>query len=213
MEGTRQIRIEHKLNSNPQRRLELLLAANAEIAKWKAVYPTRSVEIERSLMTHPLDATQVFKYLGAMLGTFPTAAFFLSFLLSTTGADKGLAAALLAVVTIACTVTGYHSGKVVGTLMTAIGKRSLSFGLLAVPFLGFAWGAVSGAAGGVFIFVIGAFFGAFIGGAVGAAALTAFFLLYRKLTIAGMLELKHFLPVASGVTFSICAYILSFLGG
>jgi hypothetical protein len=51
-----------------------------------------------------------------------------------------------------------------------------------------------------------------IGGAVGSVALTSFFVLYRMLTVAGMFELKHFLPIATGITFTICAFILSFTG-
>ena len=219
MERTRQFRIEHRLNSYPDRsanvekRLELLLAANAEIAKWKAEYPSRAIEIERSLMTNPLTARQAFAYLGAMLGTFPPASFFFLYLFSASAsAELTWAVGLLLFVTFITAVTGYHTGKVVGSLITNINKRSLSFGLLTVPLVGLAWGAVSGANGGLFLFIIGAFFGALIGGAVGAVALTAFFLMYRKLTVAGMIELKHFLPVAAGITFTICAYILSFAG-
>ena len=196
-----------------EKRLDLLLAANDEIAKWKVKFPTSTVEVERSAMTRPMDARQTYAFLGLMLGTFPPATFFLLFLLSQSERIETWVIGLLTLVTLATATTGYHSGKIVALLISNISRRSLTFGLLTVPLVGLAWGIVSGAAGGVFIFLIGAFFGALIGGAVGAVALTAFFLIYRKLTIAGMIELKHFLPVAAGITFSICAFVLGFAEG
>jgi hypothetical protein len=189
----------------------LLLAANAEIAAWKAAYPTRRIEIERSLMTNPLGAERTFANLGLMLGTLPPAAVFLAIRLSSNSIE-GLFLALFVWVTMVTGLVGFHSGRAVGQLIDSMKYRSLSFCLMFVPLIGLAWGAICGAAGGIFIFLIGAFFGALIGGAVGAVALTAFFLIYRMMTIAGMIELKHFLPIAAGITFTICAFILSFVG-
>ena len=194
---------------NVHNRLEWLLEANAEIAKYKAEFPTRTTELELAMMKRPLTAEQTFAWFGAMLGTFPPATLFGMFLVSSDGPEPALVAALLGFVTAVTAVAGYFLGKIVAALITNIRRMSLSSSLLLVPLVGFCWGAVSGAAGGVFLFIIGAFFGGAIGGAVGAVALTAFFLLYRKLTVAGMIELKHFLPLSFGVTFTICAYLLS----
>lgn len=215
METTHQLSLEHRMMYYPdpgldlENRLQWLLAANAEMAKHKTEFPTRAIELERAMMKRPLNAKQTFSWLGAMLGTFPPATLFAMFLVSSNGPEPAIVVALLGLVTAVTAVTGYFSGKVVAQLVTNIRRISLSTSLLLVPLVGFLWGAVSGAAGGLFLFIIGAAFGGAIGGAVGAVALTAFFLLYRKLTVAGMIELTHFLPLSLGVTFTICAYLLS----
>ena len=64
--------------------------------------------------------------------------------------------------------------------------------ILALPFLGLLWGIVSGGAGGIIVFIIGAFFGALLGGIVGSVALPAFTILHRSLKKGEMIELKHF---------------------
>jgi hypothetical protein len=218
MEITDPFNIDHQLTTDASPRsveesLGLLLAANAEIAKRKLLYPTRQVELEAAMMSRPIDFRQTYAYLGLMLGLFPPASFFLLFLIS-----KGMLAkdelwilALLIWVNAITAVVGYFSGKVVGSALSNIGKRSFSFFALVTPLIGLLWGGLSGAAGGVFIFVIGAFFGAFIGGIVGAAALPVFLLIHNLLKCGDMIELKHFLPISAAVTFSICAFILSFL--
>ena len=80
--------------------------------------------------------------------------------------------------------------------------------LPALALIGLLWGAVSGAAGGVIVFFFGAFFGAVLGGIVGSVALPLFTVFHRWLKKGESIELKHFLPVAFGVTFVICGFIL-----
>ncbi len=213
MEITDPLNIEHQLNSlcdfNNDDRLNVLLEANALIARSRALYPTRQVELEHSAMRRPLDRRKAFAFLGLLLGSVPPASVFLLLPLSNgTRHIEAWLIALLCWVTMVTTVTGYLTGKKVGTLMAKIQQRTYSFAIPIVPLLGFAWGAVCGAAGGIFIFVIGALFGAVIGGVVGAVALSVFAPLYRLLSIAGEIELRHFLPIAAGVTFTISAFIL-----
>jgi len=197
---------------NPKGRLNLLVAANAEIIRRKQLFPTRHIELEVNSMSNPLDFRRVYSYLGLMLGLFPPASFFLLFLVPKGGPrDNGWIIWLLLWVNLVTTVAGYFSGKVVGAILSNLGKRSFRFFAFLAPLIGFLWGGVTGATGGVFIFVIGAFFGAVIGGIVGAVALPAFLLIHHLVKRGDMIELKHFLPIASGVTFSICAYILRFL--
>jgi hypothetical protein len=70
------------------------------------------------------------------------------------------------------------------------------------------WGIIAGGSGGLIIFLVGAFFGAFVGGTVGAVALPAFAVFHRVLKRGDVMEYKHFLPLALGVTLTICSFIL-----
>ncbi|NNE98413.1 MAG: hypothetical protein HKN25_05255, partial [Pyrinomonadaceae bacterium] len=70
------------------------------------------------------------------------------------------------------------------------------------------WGVLSGGAGGLFIFLIGAVFGAMIGGMVGSVGLSAFAILHRILKRGDLMSRDLFYPLAFGVTFAICALIL-----
>jgi hypothetical protein len=67
---------------------------------------------------------------------------------------------------------------------------------------------VTGAAGGIFIFIIGALFGAILAAMVGSIAVPAFTIFHRLLKRGEMIERKHFLPLAFGITFIITAFIL-----
>lgn len=195
------------------KRLDVLLAANAAIARHKKLYPTRQTEIEVLTMRHPLDMPRAFSYLGLMLGLFPPATLFGAFLtgLGSTNQSGGFAFLLLMWVTFVTSAVGYFLGRIVGGELAKFEGRSFNFLLLATVIAGFLWGAASGAVGGVFIFIFGLFFGAAIGGVVGAIALPVFYL-FRSLVKSGkMIELRHFLPIAFGTTFSICALILHLL--
>lgn len=191
------------------RRLHILLALNSEIAKQKAMFRSAAERLDASLMRHPLAFEKTFAYFGLLLGTFPPATFFLSFVISSR--VNGLHPAipiLLLFVNLVTAVTGYFSGRIVGTIVGKFEKSSRSRIALIMPLIGFAWGAVCGWIGGIFIFVIGAFFGAFLGGAVGAVALPVFVGFHRWLKRGDFMDRRHFLPVAFGVTFTISSFIL-----
>ena len=115
---------------------------------------------------------------------------------------------VFAIVNLIAAVVGYFSGKVVGKLVGELEKMSWTSMLLILPFLGLLWGILAGGAGGIIIFIVGAIFGAAIGGAVGAAALPAFTVFHRLLKKGDLIEGRQFLPIAFGVTFVICAFIL-----
>ena len=75
--------------------------------------------------------------------------------------------------------------------------------------MGFAWGAITGAAGGAICFGIGAIFGALYAAPVGTLAFILFTPLHRLLARGGMIDARHFWPLACGVTMTITALILS----
>ena len=193
--------------------LNVLREANAKIAQKKSFYPTRESEIAIFSLSAKLDFKRTYAFLGAMLGIFPPASFFILFIAESnpTAIEIWVIALLIGVNTITGFV-GYFFGKVVGSLLHDRNNRSLTFYIFFLPFLGLLWGAIAGAAGGVFLFVIGAFFGAIIGGTVGMLALPAFYAMHRLLKQGEYLELKYFLPVATGIVYSIFAFILGYIG-
>ena len=218
MEITDPLNIYDQLNWNGsdesvEQNLHILREANTKIAQRKSFYPTRDSEIAANSLSLKLDFKRTYSYLGAMLGVFPPASFFALFITASnpTNVEVWIIALLTGVNTVTA-VVGYFFGKVVGNLLYDRDNRSLAFYILFLPFLGFLWGVIAGAVGGVFLFIVGAFFGAIIGGTVGMIALPAFYAMHRLLKHGEYLEMKYFLPVATGIVYSICAVILSYIG-
>ncbi len=141
-----------------------------------------------------------------MLGAFPPAALFLRFAFE--GKVDGWVFGVMFIINLISAVVGFFSGKIVAKIVRYIENNSWSVMLLALPFIGMLWGGVSGAAGGIVVFIFGAFFGAILGGMVGSVALPIFTIFHRLLKKGESIELKHFLPIAFGVTFVICGFIL-----
>lgn len=217
MEITDPLNIYDKLdNSNTDEavahNLEVLRDANAQIALRKSFYPTLESKRAVSSLRLKLDFKKTYAFLGAMLGIFPPAALFALFIVESNAPSEIWLVALLLGVNAVTAFVGYFFGKVVGSLLYDRDNRSLTFYLFFLPFLGFLWGAIAGAVGGVFLFIIGAFFGAIIGGTVGMLALPTFYAMHRLLKHGEYLELKYFLPIATGIVYSICAVIISFIG-
>lgn len=157
-------------------------------------------------MRNPLSIEETYSYFGLMLGAFPPAAMFIRAALE--GRLAGWVVGVMLVVNLISSVVGYFSGKVIARNIRFLENTSWSLMILALPFLGLLWGILAGAAGGVVIFFVGAFFGGILGGLVGAAALPLFTVLHRLVKKGESIERKHFLPLAFGVTFMICGFIL-----
>jgi hypothetical protein len=191
-------------------RLDILLEANAAIAREKALYGSEREELEAEMMSNPFSPEKAFAYFGLLLGVFPPLALFLRFFLEMGPNRTGEVwmIGIFFIVDLLSAIVGFFTGKLVGKMMRNLEARSWSVLLLAAPLVGLVWGILSGGAGGIIIFVIGAFFGAILGGAVGMVALPAFAVLHRLLKRGDMIEQRHFLPLAFGITFTICSFIL-----
>lgn len=195
-------------SDDTQKRLEILNKELSEIANERALYRNEDERLRASMMKSPVKTQKAVAYFGAMLGLFPPCAIF-SKAIVTGGASLELSAVLmLTLVNIICAVTGYYSGKMIGKSLVSLEKLSWSKMLFAAPFLGILWGLMTGAAGGLPVFIIGAFFGAFIAAMVGAAALPAFAIFHRLMKKGDVIEEKHFFPIAFGLTAIITAFIL-----
>ena len=187
--------------------LDILLSANAEIDKEKIIFRNENEKLDVELMRHPIQVDKAFAYFGFLLGTFPPAAFFLKYFLQSNRVEPGIVF-LLIFVNIVCAVVGYFSGKIVGNIVHKLENLSWNLMLVLLPFVGLVWGIITGGAGGIFIFVIGAVFGAIIAAIVGMVAIPAFTIFHRFLKKGDLIERNHFLPIAFGITFVISAYIL-----
>lgn len=167
-------------------------------------------KLEAELMKTPLTIEKTYAYLGLLLGTFPPAAFFVKFALDSRiwQSDGAWIIGVLFIVNLISAIVGYFSGKFIAVSVREMEKYSWRMMLLAAPFIGMLWGIIAGGAGGVIIFIFGAIFGAFLGALVGGAALPVFTIFHRLLKKGEMIELKHFLPLAFGITLTICSFIL-----
>lgn len=193
-----------------RQRLDFFLAANAETDRQRAMFGSEREETEAALMKNPLSLEKTFAYFGLLLGTFPPAAFFTKFVIDSNilQNDGAWILGVLFIVNLVSAVVGYFSGKFIAVSVRELEKYSWQAMLLIAPFIGMVWGIIAGGAGGAVIFIFGAFFGALLGSLVGGAALPVFALFHRWLKKGEMIELKHFLPLAFGITFTICSFIL-----
>lgn len=197
-------------NELTQKRLNALLAANAETAREKSIFRSEQEKTAAALMENPLSAEKTFAYFGLLLGMFPPLAMFIRFF-----SEKGIfrgedfwILGVVAVVNLISAIVGYFSGKLIAKIVCEVEKWSWRQMILALPFIGIFWGMMAGGAGGIIIFVVGAFFGAALGALVGSIALPVFTLFHRSLKKGDQIDLKHFLPIAFGITFIISAFIL-----
>ncbi len=191
-------------------RLDLLLAADIETVREKKLFRSEHEKTEAALMKNPLSSVQTFSYFGLIIGTFLPAAMFTRFLIDSRGlrSEDVWILGILAIVNIISAVVGFLSGKLIGKIVREVETYSWWNMLLLLPFIGAFWGIITGGAGGIIIVIIGAFFGALLGGMVGSVALPAFTIFHRLLKKGDMIDRKHFLPLAFGITFIICGFIL-----
>lgn len=199
-----------KDNELVYRRLNNLLALNAKTANEKVLFKSEQEKLEAELMSYPLDTKKVFAYFGLLLGTFPPASIFAKFIIDAPNFrfEDTWVFGVMFIINLLTAIVGYFSGKLIGKMISDVENHSWLKMLLILPFIGIFWGILAGGAGGVVIFLFGALFGAFFGAMVGAVAVPLFTAFHRLLKKGEMIENKHFLPLAFGVTFTVCAFIL-----
>lgn len=193
-----------------RRRLNTLLALNADTERKNNRKVTEKDRLDALAMKHPLTAQQAFAYYGILLGIFPPAAVFAKFFINNGNMriEDLWILGLVVIINLIASITAFFSGKVIGKIIGDLENLSWTKMLIILPFIGMLWGGISGAAGGIIIFVFGAIFGAMIGGAVGTFALPIFTILHRFLKRDDKIDRRHFLPIAFGSTFIISAFIL-----
>lgn len=169
------------------------------------------------LMSHPVSVKKAYAMLGMLLGSLPPAAIFTRLfgygvgagLLNMTNRDGWLLFLCLAM-NVGCCLGGYAMGSSLGSAAQKLERGSWSSMLIVMPFVGAAWGTVTGVAGGFFLFGIGAFFGWAFGLPVGLIGFLAFSIIHRILERGGMIEARHLAPLACGIAAIITALVLGF---
>jgi hypothetical protein len=176
-------------------------------------YPAHEPELE--MMRRPLTAQTAYQWLGLMLGAAPPAAIFARlFRYGFQGQGFGSYDAqalffLLLMMNLVCALMGFVMGRAVSGSALAVERRSRSKMFIFLAVLGTAWGAATGAGGGLFFFGFGALFGALFAIPVGIAAFVVFGALHRWLERGGMIEARHFWPIAIGIVSVITMLIAS----
>ena len=203
----------HKCNSRDsdrfvERRLEHLLRLNAEISRQKSLLKNDEQRRKVRLMTRPIDSRHAFGYFGLMIGSLPPLAIVLNFLSSKGYESTGLLL-LIAAAGVVAGIIGFQLGqRFVPGALRYISSFRASGRLHLWIILGLAWGALSGAAGGLVIVLIGSIPGAIVGSMVGAIAVPVMVALHSSVRVGDFIETKHFLPIAFGITLSVCAFLL-----
>jgi len=167
------------------------------------------------LMRHGISSERAFGLFGLLLGTIPTTAILTRLLgfgivegIQFIAPAGGALFFLCLVITVVCAVVGYAMGSALSRNALQLEHESLSRVVELLPLLGAGWGGVTGLAGGFFFFGFGAFYGFFHGLLVGSAGFLMFASLHRALECGGMIERRHFLPIAFGISAAIAAFII-----
>lgn len=196
-------------------RLNWLLRANALEAERARLFRFAGEEEQMLLMRKPVSAEKAYALFGLLLGALPPAAIFTRLLGYGIGGGslhitKGSGAIffLCLLMNVVCALVGYWLGIGLSHAALKLERQSWFRVFLLMPLLGAAWGGLAGLAGGVLFFGIGALFGAACAIPIGATAFLLFAVFHRLLERGGMIETRHFLPLACGITAIITALVL-----
>jgi hypothetical protein len=212
MQGSRTtIGLQRPLEGNDlYARLNWLLVVNEQAERRSKLFRHAAEEQEFLLMRRPLDTLRVFALFGLMMGLFPPAAIFIK--IFGYGIGRHNSSALLFIVcllmNLTCAGMGYVMGGAFSRSIESLERSSWTSMLIRLPLIGAGWGVVTGFAGGLIFIGIGAIFGAIFAIPIGALAFTLFATLHRALLRGGMIDARHFWPLASGATLFTAALVL-----
>jgi hypothetical protein len=162
------------------------------------------------LMSRPASSYEAFALFGALTGLFPPAAIFARiFGYGLTDKFNFTLFVVCVWMTVVCCLVGYVMGGYVGKRMEALERRSWAVKIFCAIAYGMLWGLLTGGTGGFIFIIIGAVFGALIAMPIGALAFGLFVPLHRLLARGGMIDRRHLLPLAFGITVAIAAAILA----
>ena len=170
-------------------------------------------EAEMLLMHHPIGTQKAYAIFGLLLGALPPLAIFWRivgghFLYDGPRALASGLSILLMTMSAICCFVGKRMGALVGRWMEDEGQAAVLWRFFMSLILGLLWGLVTGAAGGLPAFGIGAIYGAICAAFVGMLAFPPFTLFHSLLARGGMIDARHFWPLACGIVMVITALIL-----
>lgn len=196
------------------RRINFWLAENEEFERRRALFRDPREELDSLLIQFPVNTTQSYGMLGLFLGAFPPAAYFIR--MGNYGMDalgtSGSPALFLIVLfmNVICTLVGYKIGQVIGQRMHKPERGPWSNMIVVSVLWALFWSLVTGFSGGAIAFIVGGFAGVLFALPVALAAFPAFAIIHRLIERGGLIERKHLVPVAMGISLTISAFILSY---
>jgi hypothetical protein len=177
------------------------------------------VEEEVLSMRRPLTTERAYRYFGLLLGALPPAAIMLRILAAEVSrrsplyeSDWQLIYATLffgLVINLTCALVGQVRGAKVARRIERAERGTWAKTLLAALLSGVAWAVVTGGFGGAMFVLIGAVFGVVCALPVALVGFPVFTVCHRLLARGGMIDARHFWPVACGVAALLAALILS----
>ena len=194
-----------------QSRLNWLLQANQLETSRQHHFLSALEEEELLMMLYPISTERAFALFGMLLGLLPPAAIFFKLIGGAVNhlySQPGWLLLLLCMNAICC-LAGAWMGSKLSKMVATVERDFWGLMLIESLIIGFIWGAATGALGGVIAYGIGALFGAAFAIPVGALAFLLFMPLHRLLTRGGMIDARHFWPLACGVVMIITALILN----
>jgi hypothetical protein len=198
-------------NERVEASLNWLLEVNQWEANQQRIFRSTLEEEEMLLLRRPLPMRQAYALFGLLLGTCPPAAIFIKacgYGIAMGQRDSSGAIALCLVMNVICAFVGGWAGSALARKIGELERDSWIKMLIFSPLMGLAWAIPTGAAGGAIVFLIGSIFGAIVAMPVGLLAFVMFMPLHRLLARGGMIDARHFWPLACGVVMFISALIL-----
>jgi hypothetical protein len=192
--------------------LTALLEINAAEHARRQLFRHPHDEEQMLLMRHPLTMREAYGTLGALLGVLPPAAIFhkiFGYVFDGhNNGDPSLMIVMCLAMNIVCGLVGWRMGRRMGVWLDNMERLSWHRTILNAIIAGLCWGVVTGGAGGLVYFGLGAIFGFICAVPVGVYAFVLFTTLHRTLARDGMIDARHFWPLACGITLTISALIL-----
>jgi hypothetical protein len=204
--------------ADPCARLNWLTHWNAEAERHAILFPDAREEEQVRLMRRPVATREAFKRFGLLLGAFVPAALF--YRMFNYGVDEDGSSferlyfplffpLLLWTMNVVCCLMGWKMGGVFGAKIDDYERASWHRMCASAAGAGALWGITTGSVGGVLFFGFGSLFGALIALPFGILGFLLFTVFHRLMSHGGMIDARHFWPLACGVVLIITALILS----
>lgn len=192
-------------------RLNWFIAANMHEASRRRLFRNDDDEQEMLLMRRPIATARAYAVFGLLLGALPPAAIFyryFSYGVSRYNHELSGLFLFFLLMNMVCLLVGKIIGGRMGRSMDETERTPWIKMILAAAIYGWGWGLATGAAGGAVAFGVGALVGASLASPIGIVAFVLFTILHRLVARGGMIDARHFWPLACGVTMTIAALIL-----
>jgi hypothetical protein len=195
-------------------RLRQLEAAIAAAEQRAQRFRDAREEAEMLMLRRPLTNERAYQLFGLLLGTLPPAAIVLRFALLSVPREPNLGLFSFVLLfglpmTFICALMGRFMGRRLAPMMDRAEQRHWCVTICTAIAAGILWACATGAVGGAIVFIIGALFGLACALPFGLSGFLLFAICHRLLARGGMIDARHFWPVATGIALISAAALLS----